>query len=126
MVNDSKTVDKPKFRPWLSLRSRHMECVTARLRIGHVSVRSHMHRFNMSDSETCTTCHVPDTVTHYLIYCRQYTTVRCALRKNLHAIGVNLNVKNILGGGDYHDRLQKRILNYLVRYINETDRLQSL
>ena len=50
--------NEPKFRPWLSLRSRLCETVSARLRIGHIGVNAHLQRFEMKDSNDCENCDV--------------------------------------------------------------------
>ena len=122
----SDILDIPKFRPWLSHKSRRMECVTARLRIGHVGVGSHMFRFNMKDSNNCGTCNVSDTVTHYLMSCRLYTSIRSDFKRDLQLITVDFTLKNLLGGGPFENTIQKKVLKLLVKYISLTGRVSLL
>lgn len=122
----SHIVDRPKLRKWLSLRSRRMECITARLRIGHVGVQAHLNRFEMSDTNQCGYCRLTDTVEHFLLYCNRYNTSRNVFRNELRNNNVDFNLKNILSGGHFSVTIQKRILSSLVKFLSSTNRVDTL
>ena len=122
----SDIMKEPKFRPWLGMKSRILETVTARLRIGHVGVSNHMNRFEMSDTNLCTICLTPDTVSHYLLHCKRFGNMRYLLQDKLNQLKVPLNLVNLLGGGDYQDKIQRKIHLSLVHFVQETGRLYEL
>lgn len=122
----SDIFEKPQYRPWLIIGSRRSDCVAARLRIGHVGVGSHLHRFNMQDDHMCNNCGVVDDVTHFLMECSLYDVDRVEMLFHLGEINVNLNLKNLLGGGDFDVKTQRRILKILMIYVRATDKLDSL
>ena len=62
---------------------------------------------------------------HFIAECRQYLAARVEFASNFGDIGVQFNLRNILGGGEYDDSTQM-ILKYLVRYISATGRVDSL
>ena len=43
-------------------RNRRIEVIISRLRIGHVGLDNYMNRFNMSDTDICMKCKIPETV----------------------------------------------------------------
>lgn len=116
----------PCFRPWLCLKSRRLECVVARLRMGHVGVASHMKRFSMSNTNLCTSCNVPETVQHYLLECRLYCHPRIIFKRCLSINFVQFTMSNILGCGDFSAGLQKKIIKALSNYIISTGRTNDL
>ena len=122
----SNLVDKPQLQLWKSMDSRRMESVAARLRMGHVGVGSHMHRFGMRDNNQCQECSVPDTVDHFIMNCTKYDQLRCAVRLKLQRISVDFNLRNILGCGDHSARVQKKIQNALENYVRGTGKLREL
>uniref|UniRef100_A0A2P2HZJ0 RNA-directed DNA polymerase from mobile element jockey-like n=1 Tax=Hirondellea gigas TaxID=1518452 RepID=A0A2P2HZJ0_9CRUS len=122
----SSIFDTPKFRPWLSLKSRRLECTTARLRMGHVGVASHLCRFNLSDSHLCETCNISETIEHYLLDCTRYQQFRVDFERKVHFAGVQFTLRNILGGGDFPSSIQKRLLKALCKYVMDTGRNNEL
>ena len=52
--------------PWTNTQSRQIEVAMSRLRLGHVGLNQHLHRFNMAESPLCSTCGVPETVSRIL------------------------------------------------------------
>lgn len=121
----SNIIKEPKFRPWLSQKSRIQETALARLRIGHVGLNSHMHRFEMRDSANCTLCNVPETVDHFLIECNQYSNARNSMKEALQLINVNLSTVNLLLGGPYDESKQRKIHKIVIRFIMDSGKIQD-
>jgi|UniRef100_A0A2P2HYR2 ribonuclease HI len=117
--------DSLGYRDWGDL-SRHMECTISRLRIGHVGVGKHLNRFNMRDSSLCQDCEVEDTVEHYLLRCSRYRDCRKIYFDELKEIGVQANLRSIMGEGNFTKRKVKKIIMALAKYIRATDRMQDL
>jgi ribonuclease HI len=122
----STILDTLKYRQYLSLDSRRLECVTARLRMGHVGVASHMYRFNMSDSNLCSNCNIEESIEHYLLECRLHITARNIFKATLLKFSVSFSLKNILSGGNFTNNIERKILKALCSYIASTDRVAHL
>lgn len=122
----SGILDKPVFRRWFDLPSRRLSCVVSRLRMGHVGVLSHLHRFNLSDTATCAHCSVPETVQHFLLTCTRYSRSRAALRAVVASVGADFTLQSLLGCGDFEEHIQRRILRALVSFLSASGRLHSL
>lgn len=122
----SDTIKEPTFRPWLSLNSRIQETASARLRIGHAGLNSHMHRFEMRDSGDCLVCDVPETINHFLIDCHQYVRARNTMKVALQQINVDFNLVNILLGGPYEESKQKKIHKIVLKFIMASGRIRDL
>ena len=58
--------------------------ILVQLRSAHSGLYSYLHRFNAVDSPLCPLCQVPETVNHFLFYCRKYQAERTFLRNSLH------------------------------------------
>jgi hypothetical protein len=113
----SNIMDEPRLPHWLCLKSCRMKCAAAWLRIGHSSVRSHLHRFNMSDSDQCATCNTVDTIEHFLLHCQWHAQPRQELKTNLRCINVQFSLRKLLGGGNYNADVQRKIFQFLMVYI---------
>ena len=99
----------------------------SRLRIGHVGLANYMNRFNMSDSNQCNKCLVPETVEHFMLICPQYNTEREQLKRKLKQIKTNqITVKLLLGGDTAFQCLNKTILKLTSEYLVSTSRLDTL
>jgi ribonuclease HI len=122
----SNNMMEPRLRPWLCLKSRKLECASARIRIGHAGVRSYLHRFKMSDSDQCATCNTIDTIAHFLLDCQRHELPRQELLNNLSSINVELNLCNLLGGGNFSDKVSQKISEYFNVFILKSGRLSDL
>ena len=119
--------EKIKHRIPYIFKKRREEVVLYRLRIGHVGVKKHMHRFQMSESPTCEECDIDETVDHYLLHCGKYELEREAMRRRLREYGIpSLSLKIILGGDPQYASLSRTILKELLKYIHATGRLNEL
>lgn len=113
--------------PWVSGHSRRLSVVLARLRLGHVGVGSYLYRFGMADSPMCMTCRVDDTIEHFLLSCSRFCRERQRLLVALQTLGVYpVNVKVLLGGADYSNRLQHLIIRHTAQYLTATGCLSVL
>ena len=113
--------------PWAHYKCRAIETAVARLRIGHVELNAHMHRIGQNDSPLCSQCGIPETVSHYLLYCRSFSQSRNKLTSSLQKLGINtINKKILLGGGDLPQGLQFQIAKILETFLRESKRLYGL
>ncbi|KAF2365792.1 Ribonuclease H-like domain [Trinorchestia longiramus] len=81
-----------------------------RLRLGHVGVAVHLHCFQLLESPLCR-CGQVETVEHFLLNCDNYSAQRHPLKRLLQCLGLQFNLKNVLGGGDYSSGVQLRIIS---------------
>ncbi|KAF2354492.1 Ribonuclease H domain, partial [Trinorchestia longiramus] len=95
---------------------RWVDCAISRLRLGHVGVAAHLHRFQLLESPLCR-CGQVDTVEHFLLNCGNYSAQRHPLKRLLQCLGLQLNLKNVLGGGDSSSRVQLRIIRVLAQFL---------
>ena len=116
----------PYLRRCVSGVPRAMQSAVARLRIGHVGVASHLHRFRLAESPLCPECRVPETVLHYLLECPRYGAPRQILRASLESLGVPVTLSNVLGCGRISPAVDRQILRALCAYIRATNRVFSL
>ena len=116
--------------------------IIARLRSEHIELNyytSIIHRKGEKTTENCTCCHVPETVTHFLIECRDYTIERNALIDELREISDELidnnnkiKVKRILFYHCYQESPRKqeslmervKILRAVCNYVVRTKRFE--
>lgn len=122
----SDLFESPEYRPWLICGTRRIDCIVSRLRIGHIGVGSHLHRFNMREHSMCLDCETEDTVYHFLMECDNYTQIRQSLILQLQSLGVPFNIKCLLGGGQYDRIVQKKIFKLLVTFLKATNRMDTL
>ena len=120
---------KPKIEKWkwASVKDRRAETALSRLRLGHVGLNSHMHRFGMSETPLCTTCREQDTVKHFLTSCRKYVWSRRKMLRRLAEIGVRQpDCAILLGGGPFDPDIQAKIIKAVEIYLGETGMLGIL
>lgn len=112
-----------------NFKNRRMEAIIHRLRMGHAGLNSYLHRFQMSDSEECDECGVPETIEHYLLYCHKYMRQRFLFSARLRFIDINiidLNLKLVLGGSIEHHKNRNKIINVLTKFLQSTDKVDNL
>ena len=113
--------------PWANVKNRRVETALSRLRIGHVGLNNHLNRFGMSETNQCTTCRVPETVSHFLTECRKYIWSRRKMMTKLARLNVQQpDYGTLLGGGPYEVDVQVGIIKAVQGYLEETGRLGSL
>lgn len=62
----------------------------ARLRTGHCSLNSYLHRFNIIEDPTCECGDAKETVTHFLLVCSLYERERDKLRRKVGVGGMRV------------------------------------
>ena len=103
---------------WLSHESKRIETIVSRLRIGHVGVKNHLSRFNMSDTEKCARCDQPETIEHFLIDCTVYSTQRQKFKSELAELKVAFTLRNVLCFGNQSTADLQKILGALAEFIS--------
>ena len=116
---------EPVFRPWLSLNCRLYETASARLRIGHFGLNSHMNRFEMRESSECEFCGVNETIHHFLFDCEQYSENRNEMRAALSDLDVNFEISNLMLGGDFSCKIQIKIHKIVIKYLIQSGRIRN-
>ena len=76
--------------------SRKHETILFRLRSGHCRLRAHLYKIGCSDSSLCETCNSPETVTHFLLQCRQYESNRSLLKKVTAELNIPFSLHSVL------------------------------
>ena len=111
--------------PWSHHRTRAIETVLAKLRIGHANFREHSFRFNFSPSPYCDCGRIED-IDHIFLHCPLYQAERDLLKRKLSLNNVPLSKKNILGGGNYDTAIQTLIIEHTASYLSQINKLYSL
>ena len=117
--------DRVGYWQWSNHKLRVVECSLAKLRIGHVGLREHLHRFKLVNSDLCN-CGEVESVNHFLINCVNYVQARDLLKSKLTSINVDFNFKNILGGRDFDQKKQRRIVDFVVEFLISSGRIGDL
>ena len=113
--------------PWASVNSRKLETTLAKLRLGHIALKQYLARFRMGNDPNCPNCLVPEDVHHFLLDCSQYTNQRDVLKRELASLNINdVNLCTILGGGQYVEEKQRKIIEATCKYLTATGRLEQL
>ncbi|KAF2343943.1 Reverse transcriptase domain [Trinorchestia longiramus] len=102
-----------------------VDCAISRLRLGHVGVAAHLHRFQLLESPLCR-CGQVETEEHFLLNCGNYSEQRHPLKRWLQCLGLQFNLKNVLGVGDSSSRVQLRIIRVLAQFLSTVGRLEDL
>lgn len=107
---------KIEYWPWANHENRSIETALARLRLGHAGVKSHLARFNLSNSSLCQ-CGAVETIEHLLLTCPSYIDSRTNITNTLTRLNIPINLKNILGGGLFPDYVQQEITNSTGKFL---------
>ena len=110
---------------WASHKSRVVETSLAKLRIGHVGLKSHLFRLNIAASSNCY-CGLPETISHYLFQYPLFANARITFYESIKRLNVPMTLTNILGGGDFPVDKQSQILMNTVVYLRATNKLLTL
>ena len=81
----------------------------------------------MGNDPNCPNCLVPEDVNHFLLDCSQYTNERDVLKRELASLNISdINLCTILGGGQYVEEKQRKIIEATCKYLTATGRLEQL
>ena len=111
--------------PWSYQKERTVETALAKLRIGHVGLKKHLNRFHMSESDECE-CGSVESIEHFFLQCPLYATFRNDLYSLCCSLGVDLSLRNILGGSNLPENKQNIILNGTITFIKKSNKLSKL
>ena len=96
------------------------------MRIGHIGVSEHLQRFEMKENNICEYCEEVETIDHFIMECPGFMVIRNILRESLEDLGVELNMTNILLGGNFEESKQRKIHTVVVRYLSQSGRMHNL
>ena len=121
-----KTIrSKIGFWPWSCHKVRTIETVFSKLRLGHLNINTHLHRFLLTTSLNCR-CGQPENINHIFISCPVYAFDRTVLYDELKNLGVTYTIKNLLGGGDFDAPLQRIIIDLCAKFLIDINKLYVL
>ena len=113
--------------PWTNIQSRQIETAMSRLRLGHVGLNHYLHRFNMTESELCDTCGVPETVPHFMMVCSKHSVPRTRLMATLNKINIfQADYKILLGSGNFSKEHKIFIAKAVGSFLRSTGRLSTI
>ena len=118
-----KTV--PSEWSWACHSDRKIETSLARLRLGHVGLKYHLHKINASPSPLCY-CGQDETIDHFFFQCPHHAQARKIFYDSLQELNVNFSLKDILGGGHYPPDKQKLLIHSTVTFLRSTNKLSTL
>ena len=107
--------------------NRRICVVINRLQLGHVGVKSYLHRFNMSDTSLCSKCKTPETIEHFLLVCSLYSKERLELMRALFNEKIyQITLETLLGGGNFNLKTKQFIRRTLIKFLRSTGRKDDL
>ena len=96
-------------------RPRRDASILMQLRCGHVALNMFLWKIRACDSALCSHCVSPESVSHFLLHCRRYTSQR---RKMRYKVGVAAtSVPRLLSDAE--------VIPHTLRYIAETARFEK-
>ena len=100
-----EAADTKHFKKAIANADRRTGSLWTQLKTGHIGLRKHLKRINISDSDTCPACNqYTETVDHFLRHCRVYQSARDDLRRKVKRdmtdlkklIGNNKNIEHVV------------------------------
>ena len=120
-------MDSVHKAPVIKFKERRLEVVLHRLRIGHVGLKQYKYRFNMATNEECEICKITESVEHYMLNCKKHEASREILKKELEENEIKqLNIKTLLGGGNFSKKVNSKVLQATMKYIKATKMIDEL
>lgn len=119
----SNLQDVIRDNSWIKLKSRKLETSVTRMRLGHVGLNKHLHRFEMHDSPLCEHCLIPETIEHFILYCPEHRIPRRNLQQTYSDHAWSLNLKNVLCFENNPVPVLQKQLDALATYMAETGRV---
>ena len=113
--------------PWTNTQSRQIDTAMTKLQLGHVGLNQNLNRFNMTESQLCSTCRVPETVPHFLTECTKYSVQKTKLMATLLTKNItHADYKILLGSGNLSQEHKTFIAKAVGSFLCSTGRLSSL
>ena len=114
--------------PWAHHKIRAVETAFSRLRIGHVSLKEHLFRFNLSPDPYCQ-CGEVESITHFLFHCSLQDEIRDELKREILQINQNItfDIKTLLGGNEsLTEDQQFYIVSKVSKFLIKSRKLYSI
>jgi len=107
----SKTSHTLTNLPW------HATSILTQLRTGHVALHLFLKKIKAADSALCPHCLKPESVPHYLLYCKRFPDAHCQLRfrvsKAATLLSKLLSSKKVILHTLFYIACSKRFKNYV-------------
>lgn len=92
----------------------------AALRCRRARLPEYLHFINKADSPDCLDCGELGDTSHYLLSCSSFTPQRLELAEALQNLGLNMSVKNLLGGAQIPGPGQVKIASAVITFVQST------
>ena len=79
-----------------SQENREREVITTRLRFQKCHMNAYLHIIGKHVDGNCTTCHVPETVDHFVLHCKNNQDLIYNLTKSIKQLKLKLRIEDIL------------------------------
>nr|XP_053655865.1 uncharacterized protein LOC128704757 [Cherax quadricarinatus] len=114
--------------PWARHPNRSVDVALTRLRVGHSRLAVHLYRLRMTDSLYCPRCPLqPETVEHFLLWCRRYHSARTTLRPALRTLGVHtFTLPVLLNGKGFRPLDHQEILACTCSFLLASGRIRDI
>ncbi|KAG0715429.1 hypothetical protein GWK47_011944 [Chionoecetes opilio] len=121
--------------PWIRQTSRVLDVALTRLRIGHTTLRAHLHRLQLTPDPYCPWAgsqqqrNVPESIEHFLLQCPRFHSHRQLLRGQLIALNVTFDLPTLLAATAVHPSRRPAVIRltcaFLRKKTNQLSRLQE-
>ena len=112
------------------MKSRRLQVLIHRFRMGHIGVKQYLHRFGMADNNICeypqcNESRLVEDIKHILIYCPKYCEERAPIISKFIDMNLEFCVKNFLLGDNTTIEQKRIILFLLTEFLSKIERFQS-
>ena len=94
-----------------SQENRKREVITTRLRFQKCHMNAYLHIIGKHVDGNCTTCHVPETVEHFILHCKDNRELIDSLTKTIRKLKIKPRIEDILKNEETLDI----IVDYIVK-----------
>ena len=113
-----------------NIKHRRLQVLIHRFRMGHIGVRSYLHRFHMADDEYCCYCACQgeaeiETIEHMILHCPEHEDNRRILRSKMNNLSVDFCLKALLLGDERYTKLSQSILFYFSNFLRSIQRVHT-
>ena len=111
------SLPSPRYLKEMDNLTRPQSAIITQLRTGHISLNDHLFRIKRSPTPNCTHCNSgkPETVCHYLIYCKFFSGARLGLDNALRRYAYNLQ----------HLLSEPKAFPHVLQFIKDSTRLKA-
>ena len=129
--NNKLRILKEKIGHWphTLLKSRPLDVILTRFRLGHDRLNKHLNTMKIKPSPACIQCDegCDETSTHFFMECEAYTAHRQVLFNNLNSLGIhNPSLDILLGKSEQELGVKHSITQEVAKYIIKSQRISDL